>query len=93
MVADLKANTNIAEVLLMWHRSSADDLNSQVTFNQIERFNSVAGTLQYATSLTNSAGILYQPKSHKDWNRLGLAAYGVNPTPNTDVDLRPAMVF
>jgi alanine racemase len=93
VAAELKANINVAEVLLMGHLSSADDLNSQVTLNQIEQFDFIARPLQYATSLANSAGILYWPKSHKDWNRPGLAVYGVNPSPNIDVDLRPAMVF
>ena len=90
-VSVLADNENVKEVIMMGHLSSADDLTGPETPVQIEKFNNIAGRYDFQSSLANSAGILYWRSSHSDWNRPGLAVYGINPVNNIDLDLRPAM--
>jgi len=80
---------------LMTHLACADDLENQVTLQQLDTFFSLANEHKYEQSIANSAGILAWPDSHCDWVRPGLALYGINPVKNqalsSAVDIRPVM--
>lgn len=76
------------------HFSCADDLDSDATAQQIERFSSATASLGLPRSLANSAAILTRSESHAEWIRPGYMLYGNSPFA-TDVDngrdLQPAM--
>lgn len=64
---------------LMTHFASADDPDSLLTHQQIERFTQLTAHLNTEKSLANSAAIFSYPEAHGDWIRPGLALYGVSP--------------
>jgi alanine racemase len=67
------------EIRVLTHLARADDRDDAANREQMARFNSVVGSLDYATSVANSAGILSGAGIHADWVRPGLALYGVSP--------------
>jgi alanine racemase len=67
------------EIRVLTHLARADDRDDAANREQMARFNSVVGSLEYATSIANSAGILSGAGIHADWVRPGLALYGVSP--------------
>lgn len=78
------------------HFACADDLDSDATAQQIERFSSATDGLGLPRSLANSAAILTRPESHAEWIRPGYMLYGNSPfTTDIDVacDLQPAMTL
>ena len=78
------------------HFACADDLDSDATAQQIERFTSATASLNLPRSLANSAAILTRPESHAEWVRPGYMLYGNSPL-SVDVDaahqLQPAMTL
>jgi alanine racemase len=72
----LKACTNNAPVLYT-HFSSADNLESAVTQEQLEHFENLP--IDALRSAANSAGLLAWPQSHYDWVRPGYMLYGNSP--------------
>ena len=83
-------------VSLMTHLSSADNINSQVTPQQLALFNDVIKTYTGEKSIANSAGIIAWPDSITDWVRPGIMLYGVSPFTNKSGDelqLKPVMSF
>ena len=81
-------------VLLMTHLSRADDMQSQVTSQQINLFNKTVNTFSGEKSIANSAGIIAWPCSVTDWVRPGLMLYGVSPFLDScgeDIGLNPVM--
>ena len=81
-------------VSLMTHLSSADDINSQVTSQQLALFNDVIKTYPGEKSIANSAGIIAWPDSLTDWVRPGIMLYGVSPFNDKQGDelkLQPVM--
>jgi alanine racemase len=85
----------LENLVLCTHFSSADELGNPKTQLQIQQFEQVNEKHGYKKSLANSAGILSWPKSHGDYNRLGLALYGATPIPINDlpVKLTPVMTL
>ncbi len=77
------------------HFSSADEADNLKTQDQIACLRSFAQKYSCQISLANSAGIINWPQSHDDFNRLGLALYGTNPTPakNMPIELAPVMTL
>ncbi len=74
------------------HLSSADELSASKTRLQIEAIRHFSATFDCQLSIANSAGIQLWPDSHAQWNRLGIAMYGVLPSPQTTpLALLPAM--
>ena len=61
------------------HLASADDLDSDATRRQLERFDSATAGLGLPRSIANSAGVLAWPGSHAEWNRPGYMLYGASP--------------
>ncbi len=63
----------------MSHFGCADELDSNITPEQIERFMSLTAGCQGERSLAASAGLLAWPQSQLDWVRPGIIMYGVSP--------------
>lgn len=81
-------------ISLMTHFSSADELESEVTRQQIKQFNDFVKTLPGEKSIANSAGIMAWEDSITDWVRPGLMLYGVSPFSNRsakELALMPVM--
>ena len=95
----LEACKNVKDVLLMSHFSSADNLVSASTSEQMKCFEGCMSSIQSekpALSLANSAGILAWPQSRKEWNRPGIMLYGLSPFSESQPEadkLQPAMNF
>lgn len=83
-------------ISFMTHLSSADDLNSPVTQQQIELFKQQTKQYSGEKSIANSAGIMAWKESVTDWIRPGIMLYGVSPfleKTGSEVGLKPVMGF
>ena len=79
--ADLCSSPNVRqEIVLCTHLACADDLDDPMTREQVRVIRSCSGKQNLAMSIANSAGILYWPESHAEWNRPGYMLYGLCPT-------------
>ena len=79
---------------VMSHFACADDLESDFTDRQLERFKSCTQGIDADLSIANSAGILKWPNSCLNWVRPGIMLYGVSPFPGiaaNELGLQPAM--
>lgn len=79
---------------LMSHFACADELDSDVTQKQIERFRQATVVYKTKLSLANSAAVLRWPDSHYDLVRPGLMLYGASPFEDisaAQLQLRPVM--
>lgn len=91
----------VAELVLMTHFSSADEIDDQTTIGQQQRFTAAAETLPnqaLAISCCNSAAIIKGVGKPGEWLRPGIMLYGANPlaaaiTQDFPVDLMPAMTL
>jgi len=84
------------EIRVLTHLARADDRDEARNREQIARFNAAVGTLDCATSIANSAGVLSGAGIHADWVRPGLALYGVSPFADQtarDLGLHPVMAL
>ncbi|MEM8561634.1 MAG: alanine racemase [Pseudomonadota bacterium] len=83
-------------IVLATHFACADDLESDLTPEQIAVFEHAVKGLDGEQSLANSAGILAWPTSHADWIRPGYMLYGNSPMhhahPNAEA-LQPVMTL
>lgn len=82
------------EIRLLTHLARADDLDDAANTEQLTKFRKAIGPLDYATSISNSAGVLSGVGTDADWVRPGLALYGVSPFAERkggDLGLQPAM--
>lgn len=97
----LAASRNVTgDIVVATHFACADELESDITRWQIERFNegvaSLAGADTVQLSLDNSAGLLGWPETRADWNRPGIMLYGSSPFPGYHVEadrLQPVMTL
>jgi alanine racemase len=82
-------------LVLCTHFSNADEIDNPKTQTQITRLKAFANKYSYQFSLANSAGIINWPESHANFNRLGIALYGTNPTNNKNISkkLTPVMTL
>ncbi len=96
-VGQIHATNKLAgPVGFMSHFSCADDLDSLTTKRQIELFLSQTAPFPGPKTLANSAGILYWPNSHLDFQRAGIALYGISPNEEQvgkQHGLKPAMTL
>lgn len=83
---------------IMSHLPEADAENGVFTHEQVARFRSIVDSLgqikdSSCQHLANSAGGLYQPATHFNAIRSGIALYGLSPrgTPSEKENLRPVM--
>ncbi|MDF2155664.1 alanine racemase [Vibrio sp. CAU 1672] len=79
-LARLEACPNVAKPLrYMSHFGCADELDSNITLEQLELFMSLTDGCEGDRSLAASAGLLAWPDSQLDWVRPGIIMYGVSP--------------
>ena len=99
-----RLRTCVDRLGLLTHFSSADELNSDTTPKQIERFLDVIDTFDGDISIANSAAVLRWKfdldavastvNSGNLWIRPGLSLYGISPFPDQsgrELGLQPAM--
>lgn len=82
--------------VLVTHLACADDTDNEFSQQQITRFKSVVDSLQMPVSVANSPATIGWPRSHGDWNRVGVAVYGGEPMLDNqlrDIPLLPAMTL
>lgn len=82
--------------VLCTHLACADDPADPMTLRQVETLRDCAARFHLDMSIANSAGILFWPQSHAQWNRPGYMLYGHCPSGSFDVDahgLKPAMTM
>ena len=75
----LKHQPGVLELLHMTHFSSAEDLDSDATANQLREFSSVRTDSDSAASLANSAALIARPQTRAQWVRPGIMLSGMNP--------------
>ncbi|NOR71072.1 MAG: alanine racemase [Methylomarinum sp.] len=81
-------------IFFMTHLSSADELDSSVTLQQIKCFEEKVKPYTEEKSIANSAGIMAWPDSISDWVRPGIMLYGVSPFSDSTgemLGLKPVM--
>jgi alanine racemase len=78
------AATVVNPVVLCTHLACADETTSPMTPRQLEVFEVCTAGLGLPRSIANSAGILYWPQSHAEWNRPGIMLYGCDPAGSAD---------
>jgi alanine racemase len=96
----------VGEVRLMTHLSSADELHSSTTLEQLQRFESVARDFQGSVSIGNTPATLGWPAVRDSqqqfgfrgdhWIRPGIALFGISPFADrtgVDLGLKPVMQF
>lgn len=96
----------VGEVRLMTHLSSADELHSSTTLEQLKRFESVARDFDGSVSIGNTPATLGWPAvrdsqrqygfSGDHWIRPGIALFGISPFADrtgVDLGLKPVMQF
>ena len=85
---------HVGRVMLMTHFASADEVDG---INQpLQQFNELTNGLALPRSLANSAAILADPRTHRDWVRPGIMLYGSSPFADRDFDefgLQPVMTL
>jgi alanine racemase len=102
----LRSCAAVAELRLMSHLASADELENPVTEEQFQLFRNIVENYEGAVSIANTPGTLGWPQIedvHKllgfrgdHWIRPGLALYGVSPFAGRvgkDLGLVPVMRF
>jgi alanine racemase len=94
--ARLMAIAGVSEVNLISHFASADDPHSDLTSEQVKRFDAMVEGLPGEHCLANSAAILEHPATHREWVRAGIMLYGISPFANTTgeaLGLKPVMTL
>jgi len=82
--------------VLCTHLACADEADNALTQRQVNILRSLADERGLAASIANSAGIMFWPESHTQWNRPGYMLYGQCPTGRFDsrvTGLHPAMTM
>ncbi|MEO0730182.1 MAG: alanine racemase C-terminal domain-containing protein, partial [Pseudomonadota bacterium] len=70
----------------------ADDLDDQMTAEQLARFDALRAKLPATkASFANSAAIFHGPQTHLDLVRPGIALYGARASENIPTSLKPAV--
>lgn len=90
----IQRNPTLQIMGFMTHFACADNLESEFTTVQIDRFEQCTNKYDGAISLANSAGVLRWPRSRIGWVRPGLMLYGASPFPAIsalELDLKPVM--
>ncbi|WP_159916242.1 alanine racemase [Pantoea sp. 18069] len=89
--ARLSACVAVNRIVLMTHFARADELDVDMTRQQIHAFDTATQHLAGDRSLCNSAGILAWPGARRDWGRCGIALYGASPLAQPRARLSPVM--
>ncbi|TCK01956.1 alanine racemase [Volucribacter psittacicida] len=77
------------------HFSRADELQSDYTQRQLDRFLSVTQGKEQERSIAASGGILFWQQSHLEWIRPGIIMYGISPNDihGQQYGLKPVMTL
>lgn len=78
----LNALPQVADIVLMSHFASADDLTNDITNKQIECFNTTTSAINAPVSIANSAATLGHEHARRDFQRPGIMLYGATPFEN-----------
>ncbi len=92
----LKNSPNVdANIGFVSHFSRADEINSDYTALQLNRFLHTTKDKQGERSIAASGGILFWENSHLEWIRPGIIMYGISPVniPAQEYDLTPVMTL
>lgn len=89
----LKRSENVASIVKFSHFACADEAEQDMTQAQIAAFDLACQELEGEESLANSAAMLAYPQARRDWGRVGLALYGVDPFGEQDARIKPVMRF
>jgi alanine racemase len=102
----LEATSAVGELRLMTHLSSADELGSSTTMDQLCQFRPIIEGFEGAVSIGNTPGTLGWPAVAEaqqefgfrgdNWIRPGIALFGISPFPQqtgADLGLKPVMQF
>lgn len=106
VIARLRASPAVAELRLMTHLSSADELQAPTTAEQLALFRPVATGFDGDVSIGNTPGTLGWPAvtnarkefgfSGDNWVRPGIALFGISPfgdRTGVELGLKPVMQF
>jgi len=100
IISRLQSAASVADVRLMTHLSSADELDSAVTDRQLLRFEALLNEYKGAVSIANTPATLGWPKAqstnHQNWIRPGIALFGISPFADKtaeELGLKPVMQF
>jgi alanine racemase len=106
LIHRLRACPAVADLRLMSHLANADELESAVTEEQLDRFRSVVEGFDGAVSIANTPGAMGWPQvadareslgfRGDHWIRPGLALFGISPfqgRTGADMGLTPVMQF
>ncbi|HNP34728.1 MAG TPA: alanine racemase [Woeseiaceae bacterium] len=83
-------------IVVCTHLASADTPGSMAVREQLRIFDDCVAGLGVLQSISNSAGILAWPDTHRSWNRPGYLLYGNSPFAGEQANaalLRPAMTL
>lgn len=69
----------VADIVLMSHFASADDLTNPTTAKQIQCFDNICTELNAPVSIANSAATLGHDEARRDFQRPGIMLYGATP--------------
>ena len=83
----------VGDIALITHLARADETGSDATSIQLDSFDTITRKIPGIRSISNSAGILGWPASHRDWGRAGIMLYGSDPVPDRTTRLRPVMTL
>lgn len=106
LISRLRACPAVAELRLMSHLASADELASPVTEQQFDRFRAIVENFEGAVSVANTPATMGWPQvadagaslgfRGEHWVRPGLALFGISPfdgRTGRDLGLSPVMQF
>lgn len=92
----LSAMPQVADIVMMGHFASADNIESDATNEQIRCFNKASASIVAPISLANSAGCLGHEEARTNWQRPGIMLYGASPFANDQLlarKLKPSMTL
>ncbi|MEZ8109570.1 alanine racemase [Vibrio splendidus] len=95
-IYNLLKDSGYNNITLISHLSDADNLESNRTYYQFDKFDKLCTLLGYGVnrSLSNSACLINYPLLSRGIIRLGISIYGINPSNNIDqFPLVPTMTF
>lgn len=93
---ELKQSPNVYDDIgFVSHFSRADELESNYTALQLDRFLQSTKNKSGERTIAASGGILFWENSHLDWIRPGIIMYGISPinTPASEYNLMPVMTL
>ena len=88
-----KTPSNSTALSFVSHFSQADELNSDYTQLQLNRFLQATKNKEGERTIAASGGILFWPEAHLDCIRPGIIMYGISPTDTVGAEfgLTPVM--